>query len=88
MNDGFNFIYGPLVENNLLDKTKPYREVCIHCICEGNYRIYVNGEDVIPPIPENVFCPFCYRPATDFWMVSGHSGGYFNASYFRSVSTS
>ena len=80
---GFEYFSGPLIDNDLLDESKPYREICVHCVCGKNYRTYVNGDVPIPSVPENVFCPFCELSATNFWMVSGHSGGHFNAAYFH-----
>jgi len=75
----------PEAYNPELDEDVPeVREQLVVCVCGNGYRVRVNG---IMPISDadmkGVICPFCRRDAREHMMVSGHSGGLFNATRFK-----
>lgn len=79
----FFCIDAPLLDNPLLDDEKEAREVLAACVCGQEYRLIVNGLTPIPDAPWDemeVQCPGCARSPGQAYMISGHSGGCFNAS--------
>ena len=69
----------PLYENPQLNEEEEMREMLISCMCGAGYRIIANGCIPIVTISNNITCKNCGKPAKN-QIISGHSGGIFNAT--------
>ena len=77
----FTNVY-PLYNNPELNRSGKYVEMLISCRCGAKYRIFVNGDTPIVPVPGGIECKNCGELAKN-QTISGHSAGVFNATARR-----
>jgi hypothetical protein len=74
----------PLKHNPYLQAGE-LRELLVTCQCRQQYRILVNGDVPIPVFEhdKDITCDLCELSMKEVAVISGHSGGVFNASSIR-----
>lgn len=72
------------VQNPNLKQDNQKVEQLVYCNCGKRYRVWVNGSGAVADsVMQGIFCPHCGTDAINFWMLSGHSAGCFNASIMK-----